>query len=78
MSEGEFMLAEPMLRQDDERVRAVKTGSDDLLERALESSGGLNFQQEPDKFGFRKDDSEEVRCKVLIQARKGRKADWHA
>jgi hypothetical protein len=78
MSEGEFMLAEPMLRQDDERVRAVKTGSDDLLERALESSGGLNFQQEPDNFGFRKDDSEEVRCKVLIQARKGRKVDLYA
>ena len=50
------------------------TGSDDLLERALESSGGLNFQQEPDDFGFRKGDSEEVVCNKLIQARKGRKA----
>ncbi len=60
MSEKESMPTRPILRQDDDRVRAVEMRSDDALERALESSGDSYHQQQPADGGFRKADSEEV------------------
>ena len=51
-----------ILRQDDDRVCAVRTGSDDVQERALERAGEPRYQLQPDHFGFR----EEVqKCGVL-------------
>ena len=72
IGEKESMQTEPILRQDDERVRAVEVRSDDLLERALDSSNELHLWRKPDEFGFSKADSEEVlglaACCLLLAA----------